>query len=69
MLLLCRYLPPPMLTTQKLKCSFPLSSIKYLRNHAMCKNTAFKAIFLRLASLGGGPQAHVHMEGMKYRVL
>ena len=26
-------------------------------------------IFIRLASLGGGPQAHVHMEGMKCRVL
>ena len=26
-------------------------------------------IFLRLASLGAGPQAHVHMEGMKCRVL
>ena len=26
-------------------------------------------ILLRLASLGGGPQAHVHMEGMKCRVL
>ena len=25
--------------------------------------------FLRLASLGGGPQAHVHMKGMKCRVL
>ena len=25
--------------------------------------------FLRLASLGGGPQAHVHMEGMKCWVL
>ena len=25
--------------------------------------------FIRLASLGGGPQAHVHMEGMKCRVL
>ena len=26
-------------------------------------------VFLRLVSLGGGPQAHVHMEGMKCRVL
>ena len=26
-------------------------------------------LFIRLASLGGGPQAHVHMEGKKYRVL
>ena len=26
-------------------------------------------IFIRLASLGGGPQAHVHMKGMKCRVL
>jgi len=26
-------------------------------------------IVLRLASLGGGPQAHVHMKGMKCRVL
>ena len=26
-------------------------------------------IFIRLASLGGGPQAHVHMEGKKCRVL
>ena len=26
-------------------------------------------IFIRLASLGGRPQAHVHMEGMKCRVL
>ena len=25
--------------------------------------------FLRLASLGGGPQAHVHIKGMKCRVL
>ena len=25
-------------------------------------------ILLRLASLGGGPQAHVHVEGMKCRV-
>ena len=25
--------------------------------------------FIRLASLGGGPQAHVHMEGKKCRVL
>ena len=23
-------------------------------------------VFIRLASLGGGPQAHVHMKGMKY---
>ena len=29
----------------------------------------YNNIFLRLASLGGGPQAHVHMEGMKCRVL
>ena len=28
-----------------------------------------KSEFVRLASLGGGPQAHVHMEGMKCRVL
>ena len=26
-------------------------------------------IFLRLASLVGGPRAHVHMKGMKCRVL
>ena len=26
-------------------------------------------VFIRLASLGGGPQAHVHMEGMKCRLL
>ena len=26
-------------------------------------------IFIRLASLGGGPQAHMHMEGKKCRVL
>ena len=26
-------------------------------------------IFIRLASLEGGPQAYVHMEGMKCRVL
>ena len=26
-------------------------------------------IFIRPASLGSGPQAHVHMEGMKCRVL
>ena len=26
-------------------------------------------VFLRLASLEGGPQPHVHMEGMKCRVL
>ena len=26
-------------------------------------------IFIRLASLGGGSQAHVHMEGKKCRVL
>ena len=26
-------------------------------------------IYLLLASLGGGPQAHVHMEGKKCRVL
>ena len=27
------------------------------------------ATFLRLASLGGGPQAHVHMKGMKCSLL
>ena len=26
-------------------------------------------VFIRLASLGGGPQAHVHIEGKKCRVL
>ena len=31
--------------------------------------SAIYYIFLRLASLGAGPQAHVHMEGMKCRVL
>ena len=33
------------------------------------KESTSKHVFIRLASLGGGPQAHVHMEGMKCRVL
>ena len=33
------------------------------------KRRLCKQIFIRLASLGGGPQAHVHMEGKKCRVL
>ena len=34
---------------------------------SLMSNCMYK--FIRLASLGGGPQAHVHMEGMKCRVL
>ena len=37
--------------------------------HHMTMIYMYMYIFLRLASLGGGPQAHVHMEGMKCRVL
>ena len=36
---------------------------------ACCIEPCSLHYFLRLASLGGGPQAHVHMKGMKCRVL
>ena len=33
------------------------------------ETSTIQYVFIRLASLGGGPQAHVHMEGKKFRVL
>ncbi len=39
------------------------------REKKSCLRHVCMYIFLRLASLGGGPQAHVHMKGMKCRVL
>ena len=69
-------LPPPFLPAQRVRQSLTL--YKPTPTHLTCCACLGSAINLlevvitiviRLASLGGGPQAHVHMEGKKCRGL
>ena len=47
----------------------PHNEVTQVWRTGTCTHKYENIFFLRLVSLGGGPQAHVHMKGMKCRVL